>query len=157
MKIKLICFGKIKNSDLKSAISDFEKRIKHYVDFEVIELLEEKINNENNKSEIENALRKEASKLEKYLENKINIILDVDSKQYDSVEFSNIIKENITSWKQINFFIGSSYGFSDEIKNRFQYKISFSKMTFNHQIFRLMLCEQIYRSFCIINNIKYHK
>lgn len=158
MKIKIITFGKIKENSLKEMINLFSKRISHFCDLEIIELNEAKIDNENNSSDISIALKKEAEMLLKYVKNcPFNIVLDINGKHLDSLEFADLIDKNIKSLKQINFIIGSSYGIDDSIKQLCQYKLSFSKMTFNHQIFRLMLVEQIYRAFTIKNNIKYHK
>ncbi len=157
MKIKLICFGKIKDQNLKNIINDFVKRINFYYDFEIIELNEEKINNEDDKSQIKIALDKEYEKIVKYLNQNLNILLDVKSNSYTTEEFHEFIFKKNYLVNQINFFIGSSHGFSDLLKNAVKNKISFSKLTFNHQIFRLMFCEQLYRICCIEQNKKYHK
>lgn len=157
MKINLICFGKIKDNNLKNCIDTFIKRIKHFTNFDIIELNEEKIDDESNLSLIEIALEKEFHKIQKYLLNSCNILLDVNGNEFDSIQFANFLDKKMTNNKQINFFIGSSFGFAKSFKNQNHYKISFSKLTFNHQIFRLMFLEQIYRAFCINNNIKYHK
>ncbi|MDE5545102.1 MAG: 23S rRNA (pseudouridine(1915)-N(3))-methyltransferase RlmH [Malacoplasma sp.] len=157
MKIKIICFGKIKDQNLKTLIKDYLQKLNFFYKTEIIELLEEKIVNENNIGEIEAALKKESLKLISFLEDGFNILLDVNSKQLDSIGFAKLINEKINYSKNINFFIGSSYGVDSSIKEKFNYKISFSNLTFNHQIFRLILLEQIYRAFTIIKNIKYHK
>lgn len=157
MKIKIICFGKIKDSSFNSIIDLFSKRIKTFINFEIIELNEIKICNENNKNEIDIALKKEKDILKRFFENSsYNIICDINSQEYDSIQFSKMIS-NLQNKKIVSFYIGSSHGFDDEIKQKADLRISFSKLTFNHQIFRIILLEQIYRGFTIIKNIKYHK
>lgn len=158
MKIKIICFGKIKDSSLQTLIKNYLKKITQFTKIEIIELPDEKIVNENNNGEIQNSLKKESNKIISFLnENDFNVLLDINSKLLDSIAFSKLIKEKVNISKNINFFIGSSYGIYPEIKEIFNYKMSFSPLTFNHQIFRLLILEQIYRAFTIINNIKYHK
>lgn len=158
MKIKIICFGKIKDNSLKEMILLFTKRISYFCEIETIELNEAKITNENSESEIKVALDKEYQMLLKHLKDKnCNILLDLQGKKIDSIKFAQILDENIKKFKLINFIIGSSYGFDNKVKTLCHYQISFSDLTFNHQIFRLMLLEQIYRGFTIANNIKYHK
>ena len=157
IKIKIIAFGKIKDASLNEIIKNYSSRINHFCNLQIIELNESKIKDESKNSEILIALKEEAKQIEKHLKDSFNILLDVKSKKIDSIQFSNIIKNNLDKWIIINFFIGSSYGFDEQIKDKFNLKISFSDLTFNHQIFRLLLLEQIYRSFTIIKNIKYHK
>lgn len=157
IKIKIIAFGKIKDASLNEIIKNYISRINHFCNLQIIELNESKIKDESKNSEILIALKEEAKQIEKHLKDSFNILLDVKSKKIDSIQFSNIIKNNLDKSININFFIGSSYGFDEQIKDKFNLKISFSDLTFNHQIFRLLLLEQIYRSFTIIKNIKYHK
>lgn len=157
MKIKIICFGKIKDNNLTILINNFISKINHFINISIVELSEEKINNESSKGEIEEALKKESQKLDIYLKNSFNILLDINGIETDSIKFSDMINKNLTSSKDIYFFIGSSHGVSGLIKSRFDLRVSFSKLTFNHQIFRLLLLEQIYRAFSIIKNTKYHK
>ncbi|MDE5767190.1 MAG: 23S rRNA (pseudouridine(1915)-N(3))-methyltransferase RlmH [Malacoplasma sp.] len=157
MKIKIICFGKIKDVNLKTIIDNYLEKLNFFYKTEIIELSEEKIVNENNLGEIETCLKKESFKLIPFMRNEFNILLDINSKQLDSIGFAKLINEKINHSKNLNFFVGSSYGIDSAIKEKFDYKISFSNLTFNHQIFRLILLEQIYRAFTIIKNIKYHK
>ncbi|MDE6894438.1 MAG: 23S rRNA (pseudouridine(1915)-N(3))-methyltransferase RlmH, partial [Malacoplasma sp.] len=155
--IKIICFGKIKDANLKVLINEYLQKLNFFYKTEIVELSEEKIVNENNLGEIETCLKKESFKLIPFIENGFNILLDINSKQLDSIGFAKLINEKINYSKNINFFVGSSYGIDSTIKEKFDYRISFSSLTFNHQIFRLILLEQIYRAFTIIKNIKYHK
>lgn len=160
MKINIITFGKSKDVNLDKTINEFYKKISHFINIHEINIDNELIKNENNNSEIEKALLNESKKLEKYFSNNsFNIVLAIEGKQMDSIEFSNKINNILcdSQYKQINFIIGSSFGIHHSIKEKANILISFGKMTFNHKIFKLMLLEQIYRSFTIIKNINYHK
>ena len=144
--IKVICFGKIKEAYLKDLINDYENRISKYHKFEIIEL---KDNDD---------IKKETSELLKYYNSKdYNIALCIDGKSYDSVSFAHHLDNLFNYNSTLTFIIGGSYGLSDDVKKLSNYKLSFSKMTFPHQLFRVMLLEQIYRSFKILNNETYHK
>ena len=97
-----------------------------------------------------------------YILKKINtksyiITLEIDGKELTSIELSNLVDNSITNYGDITFIIGGSYGLDDSIKRISNYKLSFSKLTFPHQLFRLVFLEQLYRSFKILNNEKYHK
>lgn len=160
MKINIITFGKSKDVNLDKTINEFYKKISHFINIYEINIDNELIKNEDNNSEIEKALLNESKKLEKYFtNNSFNIVLAIEGKQMDSIEFSNKINNILcdSQYKQINFIIGSSFGIHHSIKEKSNISISFGKMTFNHKIFKLMLLEQIYRSFTIIKNINYHK
>ncbi len=155
MDIKIITIGKIKEKYINEGINIFIERIKHYSKIEIIELKET-----NNKSIKENIILETNTII-----NKINnfynyqvIILDIKSKIMDSINFSEIIRNNKDlGTGKILFVIGGSNGFSKEIyKSKFTF-ISFGRLTFPHQIFRMILLEQIYRSFKIISNEEYHK
>lgn len=157
MKIKLVCFGKIKDKQMSLLIERFKSKINHFISFEIIELSEEKISNEQEKGLVEKALELEALKLEKYFQNSTNVFLDITGKQLDSLELASYVNRKMNLSKDIHFYIGSSHGFAKSLKEKKCESISFSNLTFNHQLFRLMFCEQLYRVFCILNNIKYHK
>lgn len=144
--IKIICLGKIKEDYLISMIEDYKKRINKYHKLEIIELKDE------------NDLEKEKKSIEKYISNQdYVIVLDIDGKNIDSVSLSNKIEETFNHYGTITFIIGSSYGIHKDIKEKADYRLSFSKMTFPHGLFRAILLEQIYRSFKIMNNETYHK
>lgn len=150
--IKIICVGKIKEKYLKDAIEEYEKRLSKYTKLEIIELQD--INNDN----INIILEKE----KELILNKINekdyvITLEIEGKELSSVELSNKIDNIFLTNSNIAFIIGGSYGLHNEIKQRSNFKLSFSKLTFPHQLFRVMLLEQIYRSYKILNNESYHK
>ena len=143
--IKIICVGKIKESFYRDAIFEYLKRLSKYHKVQIIEVADSNI-----KLEKELILKK--VDLKDYI-----ITLEIEGKQIGSVEFSNLIDKTLISNSNITFIIGGSDGLDDEIKNLSNYKLSFSKMTFPHQLFRVVLLEQIYRAFRIINNESYHK
>lgn len=149
--IKIICIGKIKEKFYRDAIEEYKKRISKYSKLEIIEL-------EDISDNIETTLRKERDLILNKLNDKDYIItLEIDGNNIDSIELSNKINNTLINNPNITFIIGGSYGLHEDIKNRSNYKLSFSKMTFPHQLFRVMLLEQIYRSFKILNNETYHK
>ncbi len=150
--IKIICIGKIKEKYLNDAISEYKKRITKYHQIEIFEL--EDVSLPDKKI----ILKKEAEKLLKILNKKDYLItLELEGNQITSEEFANKISQTFLENSNITFIIGGSYGLDEEIKKLSNYKLSFSKMTFPHQLFRVILLEQIYRAFKIINNEEYHK
>jgi len=150
--IKIIVLGKIKEQYLKDIISDYVKRISKYTRLEIVELDDYKDN------DVKVCLTKEKELILKKLSDKDNlVILDINGKEMDSIEFSKFIEKELSFNSNITFLIGSSNGIDESIKSLTNKKISFSKMTFPHGLFRSMLLEQIYRSFKILNNETYHK
>lgn len=150
--IKIICVGKIKEKFMQEAIKEYEKRITKYTRIKIIEV--EDFNN-NNEQVIKD---KEKEKILKYIDSKDYVItLEIEGKQLTSTELSEKIESVLNIKPNITFIIGGSYGLDDEIKNISNFKLSFSKLTFPHQLFRVILLEQIYRSYKIINNESYHK
>ena len=150
--IKIICVGKIKEAYLKEAIEEYKKRLSKYTKLEIIELQD--INNNN----INIILEKEKELiLNKISEKDYVITLEIEGKELSSIELSNKIDNILITNSNITFIIGGSYGLHEEIKLRSNFKLSFSKLTFPHQLFRVMLLEQIYRAFKINNNETYHK
>lgn len=150
--IKIICLGKIKEKYFNDAIKEYEKRLSKYTKLEIIELNDEKDN------DIKVCLQKEKVSILNHIKEKDNIIiLDIEGKEYTSLELSNFLEKELTINSNITFLIGSSNGLDEEIKKLTNKKISFSRLTFPHQLFRIILLEQIYRSFKIINNEAYHK
>ena len=147
--IKVICVGKIKEKFFKEAIKEYEKRLSKYTKLEIIE-----VNDEANG----NILDKEKNSIFKYVNEKDYVItLEIEGKMLSSIELSDKINQTLIINSNIVFIIGGSYGLHDDIKKRSNYKLSFSKLTFPHQLFRIFLLEQIYRSFKIINNESYNK
>ena len=150
--IKIICLGKIKEDFFKDAEKEYLKRLQKYTKLEIIELEDEK------DKDIKVCLSKEEQLIKKSIKDKDNLVLlDIKGKEYTSTEFSNFINKELTENSNITFIIGSSNGVSEVIKRLAKKKVSFSKLTFPHQMFRIILLEQIYRSFKIINNESYHK
>ena len=150
--IKIICVGKIKENFYKEAEKEYLKRLSKYTKIDIVEIPDQ------NDQDINYALTKEKDLILKNIKDKDNIIiLDIKGKDYTSEGFSNFINDELTYNSNITFIIGSSNGLSDEIKKLASKSISFSKMTFPHQLFRIILLEQIYRGFKIINNESYHK
>ena len=143
--IKIICIGKIKEKFYRDAIEEYMKRLSKYHKVEIIELLDSNI-----KQEKELILKKIDSK--DYI-----ITMEIEGKQLTSIELSEMLDKTFLNYSNITFIIGGSDGLDDEIKNLSNYKLSFSKLTFPHQLFRVILLEQIYRSFKILNNETYHK
>ena len=143
--IKIICVGKIKEKYLRDAIDDYMLRLTKYHKIIIVEL------DDSNKKE-------EADRILKNINYKDYVItLDIEGNQITSTEFANKIDNLFISYPNITFVIGGSYGLDKSVKDRSNYSLSFSKFTFPHQLFRVILLEQLYRNFKILNNETYHK
>ena len=155
MKIVLLSVGKTSNDYVKAEFGSYVKRLSHYIDFESIEI--PNIKNSKNLSKIE-LKRKEGRTIIRFmLPNDYVILLDENGVNLNSIDFSKKMqKYMLNSYKRIVFVIGGAFGFSNEIYDLSNEKLSLSKMTFSHQMVRLFFIEQLYRSFTIINNEKYH-
>lgn len=154
MKIKLIVVGKTDESYLKEGIDVYLKRLKHYILFEVITLKDVTLGKKTNLS-----IQKEQEGtliLGKINANDFVVLLDEKGPQYTSVGFSDYLQKRMNAGNDLVFVIGGPYGFSEEIYNRSNAKISLSKLTFSHQMVRLFFVEQIYRAFTILKGEKYH-
>ncbi|MBS7021208.1 MAG: 23S rRNA (pseudouridine(1915)-N(3))-methyltransferase RlmH [Firmicutes bacterium] len=150
--IKVICVGKVKESFYRDAIIEFQKRLSKYTKLEIIEVSD--VTGQN----LDENMRKEAQAIEKYIGQKDYVItLEIDGKQMTSPELATKIDQIFQTNSTITFIIGGSYGLDTSIKNRSHFALSFSKMTFPHQLFRVILLEQIYRAFKIMNHESYHK
>ena len=158
MKIKIIAVGKIKENYLKEGISEYITRLSPYAKVEIVELPDSKVKDDS-PSDILRVINEEGERiLSKIKDGEYIINLDLNKKEFDSIEFSKFIeKKMVEAGASLTFVIGGSYGLSDKVKARANYSISLSKMTFLHQMTRLILLEQIYRSFKILNNEIYHK
>ena len=159
MKFKLIVVGKVKEKALKNLIDEYLKRLSGYVTIEVKEFDDELIKSNPSNGEIEVVRKKESEKILKNITPKDHLVLfDLKRKEFTSEEFAIFMKQKIDKYNgRLVFAIGGSYGFDETIKERADDYISLSKMTFPHQLFRLIVLEQIYRSFKINNNEVYHK
>lgn len=150
--IKIICVGKIKEKFYRDAICEYEKRLSKYTTVSIIEVPDEGMLDE------KTTIKKETEKIEKLITRKDYIIvLDINGKQISSIEFADKLDSIYNNYSNITFVIGGSYGLSEEFKSQANYRLSFSKMTFPHQLFRVILLEQIYRCYKINNNESYHK
>ena len=159
MKIRIMCIGKIKEAFLKEGINEYLSRLKPYCKLEIIEVDDEPIRDNPNSSDIKKAIDKEGERILKKLKNTDYLIsLDLNKKELNSETFAVFLMKKIEiSNSNLTFVIGGSYGLSDSLKQRANDSISLSQMTFTHQMTRLILLEQIYRSFKILNNEVYHK
>ncbi len=159
MEIRIICVGKVKLQEMKQLIANYEEKISHFNKISIVELNESTFKQESTEN-INKAMKDEANLIEPYLASSFNIALCIEGTQLSSEGLAQKIGQvftNNTSCKAINFIIGGSYGIHQSIKDQVDYKLSFSKMTFPHQLMRVILLEQIYRAFCINKNISYHK
>ena len=159
MKIKLICVGKLKEKYLVAGIAEYLKRLQSYCKVEVYEVSDESIPDNCSLANEMIIKSKEGRKiLDKIKQDDYVILLDVAGKQLDSVALSKQMENCMVSGKStIDFVIGGSLGHGQEILDRANFRLSFSKMTFPHQLMRLILVEQIYRAFKIMKNESYHK
>ena len=159
MNITIITVGKLKEKYLKDAIDEYSKRLSRYCKLDIIELPDEKTPDNASAKEEEAIKEKEGQNiLSKIKDNMFVIAMDLGGKQLSSEEFSDYIDNlGVTGNSNIAFIIGGSLGISKAVLNRANYKLCFSKMTFPHQLFRVMLLEQIYRNFRIMKGEPYHK
>lgn len=150
--IKIICVGKIKEAFFRDAIDEYKKRLSKYTAVEIIEVQDEGLTDQ------KTAIKKESEKILKVVNQKDFIItMEIEGKELSSQELASKIDNIFNINNNITFIIGGSYGLSDEVKQLSNFKLSFSKLTFPHQLFRIILLEQIYRAFKINNNESYHK
>ncbi len=155
MNVNIICVGKIKEKYIQDGINEFLKRMQAFAKVNICEVKEDGNDKDRNIS-----IKKESSEIIKILEKNrgYSILLDISGNFYSSEEMSKTIENiGIAGTNTINFIVGGSYGVSDEIRKISNLRLSFSKMTFPHQLMRLILLEQVYRWYGIINNNKYHK
>lgn len=159
MKVKIICVGKLKEKYLVDGIKEYMKRISGYADIEMIEVADERIPDRASLAEEIIVKAKEGRKiLDKVKQDDYMILLDVKSQEMDSVTFSKHIEQCMIDGKStIDFVIGGSLGHGEEVLARANMRLSFSQMTYPHQLMRLILVEQIYRAFKIMKNETYHK
>lgn len=159
MKITIITVGKLKEKYLKDAIAEYSKRLSKYCKLEIVEVADEKTP-ENASEVVEDAIRsKEAERILKYVkEDAFVITLEIAGKQLTSEEFADKIEQlGVRGISHIIFVIGGSIGLGKEVLAKSDFALSFSKMTFPHQLMRVILLEQVYRSFRIISGEPYHK
>lgn len=159
MKITIVCVGKIKEKFYRDALAEYTKRLSRYCSLSITEVADEKTKEQ--ASDVECAIIKDREGeriLKSIREDGYVIALAIDGKNLDSVELSKKIENlALTGKSNLYFVIGGSLGLSDEVMKRADYKLSFSRMTFPHQLMRVILLEQIYRCYRIINREPYHK
>lgn len=158
-QISIVCVGKLKEKFYIEAFEEYSKRLKGLCSFSCVELQEIRLGDSPSQKEIESALDKEAEKIRSVIpQNSFCIALCVEGKSISSEKLSQLISDRAMSGKpDIAFIIGSSYGLSEKLKNVCDYKLSMSALTFPHHLARIILAEQIYRAYKIMEGSKYHK
>ena len=156
VKVKVIAVGKVKEKYYSEALNEYAKRLSRYCDIKIVEVKEENFLKEPNESQKLEILKLEAEHIKKEIKGYL-MVTAIEGKKFSSVDFSKKIDsiKNVNS--EISIVIGGSYGVDDSIKQMAQEKISFSDMTFPHTLFRVLILEQLYRAFSILNDGKYHK
>ena len=155
MKIKLLAIGKTDDKNLSALIQTYQNRLKHYIKFE-FEIIPD-LKNAKNLSEAQQKEKEGELLLKKLQPTDQVLLLDDKGKDFTSLEFSKFLQKKMNSGiKTLVFIIGGPYGFSDAVYKKAQGKVSFSKMTFSHQMIRVFVVEQIYRAFTILKNEPYH-
>lgn len=158
LKVKLITVGNLKEEYLREAAAEYEKRLGAFCRFELVQLKEERLSEQPSAGEIRTALEREAQKISEQVPSSAYLIaLCVEGKQLSSEELAEKIEAISMDKSEICLVIGSSYGLSDSVKQRADMRLSVSKLTFPHQLMRVILLEAIYRAFNIQRGTKYHK
>lgn len=159
MKITIVCVGKIKEKFYRDALAEYTKRLSRYCSLTIMEVADEKTKEQASETECAIIKDREGERILKSIRDDGYVIaLAIDGKPLDSVELSEKIdKLGLSGKSNVYFVIGGSLGLSDAVMKRADYKLSFSRMTFPHQLMRVILLEQIYRSYRIINHEPYHK
>lgn len=158
LNVNIICVGKLKESYLREAIEEYSKRMKPLCKLSIIELPEERVGDNPFAAEIQKTVSAESDRiLQKVGKGDYVVAMCVEGKNLSSEELSSKIEEIGMISGSVDFIIGGSWGLSDTLKSRADFKLSMGKMTFPHQLFRVMLIEQIYRAFQISKGTKYHK
>ena len=156
MKINVVCVGKIKEKYYEEAVNEYVKRLGRYAKVTIKEVKEVNFNSEPTDKDILDILNREGEEIKKNLTGTV-AVLAIEGKHYSSVEFSKFISSVKDKSGELTLVIGGSYGIADSVKALADYKISFSNMTFPHTLTRVILTEQLYRAFNILNEGKYHK
>lgn len=159
MKITIITVGRLKEKFYREAVAEYEKRLGRYCKLEILQVEDEKTPDKASETEEDLIRKKEADRILKLLrEDACVVTLEIAGKMYDSEEFAHIIEQKQTSGiSHIQFVIGGSLGLHEEVCKKADLAVSFSKMTFPHQLMRVVLLEQIYRAYRIIQGEPYHK
>ena len=158
MNVNVVCIGSLKESYLKEAEKEYLKRLKKYGKFNVFEIKESKLPKLASNKDIDNVLEDEASKILPYLDNAFVIALAIEGKMFSSESITEKLSSlQIYGDSKVVVVIGGSHGLSTSVKQKANLLWSFSELTFPHQLMRVVLLEQLYRSMKILNNEPYHK
>lgn len=159
IKVTVIAVGKLKEKYLRDACAEYLKRLGVYAKVNVVEVNEERCSDNPSGTEIENVKQKEGQRIvAKIPKGSFVVPMCIEGTQYSSEDFAKKIEATAVAGDgDITFIIGGSFGLSDEVKSLGKLKLSFGKLTLPHQLMRVVLLEQIYRAFSILNNSKYHK
>ncbi len=159
LNVNIICVGKLKEKFLTEAVKEYSKRLSAFCKLSITELDETKLPEKAGESVIASALKSESEKiLAKTSKDSYVIAMCIEGKMYSSEDFSKLIdRVSVEGKSHVDIIIGSSFGLSDEVKKRADLRLSVSPMTFPHQLFRVMILEQVYRAFQISTGGKYHK
>lgn len=157
--VNLIAIGKLKESYLRSAVDEYSKRLGAFCKFNIIELSEQRLSDNPSESQTLSCLEAEGRAISSHIvKGSYTVAMCIEGRMMSSEELAQLFESIAQSGKStVNFIIGSSFGLSDEIKKQADTRLSMSRMTFPHQLARVMLSEQIYRAFSINSNMKYHK
>lgn len=158
MKITIACVGKIKEKYFTDAINEYSKRLSRYVKLNIVEVPDEKAPESMSEAQVEQVKAIEGERILKVIDDSFVVVLAINGKKMTSEVFSDFISGTMVKGiSHITFIIGGSLGLSDKVIKRADYKLSFSDMTFPHQLMRVVLLEQIYRAYRIMKNEPYHK
>lgn len=158
LNVKFITLGTLKEAYLRDAAAEYEKRLGAFCRFELVQLKEERLSDDPSESEIKNALSKESEKILSLIPARAYVVaMCVEGKQLTSPELAEKLEEISARTSDVCFIIGSSFGLSDTVKQRADLRLSVSKLTFPHQLMRVILLETVYRAFNIQKGTKYHK
>ena len=158
LNVKFITLGTLKEAYLRDAAAEYEKRLGAFCRFELVQLKEERLSDDPSESEIKNALSKESEKILALIPARAYVVaMCVEGKQLTSPELAEKLEEVSARTSDVCFIVGSSFGLSDTVKQRADLRLSVSKLTFPHQLMRVILLETVYRAFNIQKGTKYHK
>ncbi len=158
LNVKFITLGTLKEGYLREAAAEYEKRLGAFCRFEMIQLKEERLSDDPSENEIKNALERESEKILTQIPPRAYVVaMCVEGKQLSSPELAQRLDDIMSRSSDVCFIIGSSFGLSDSVKQRADLRLSVSKLTFPHQLMRVLLLEAVYRAFNIQKGTKYHK
>lgn len=156
MNVKFVCVGSVKEKYFREALDEYYKRLTKFINLKVVEVKEEKLLKKPSPAEIEYVVEQESLRIISQLEGYV-ILCSPTGKNFSSIDFAKNLKKVESNFSTITFVVGGSYGVSDKMIRRANISLTFGSFTFPHQLFRVMLAEQVYRAYTIINHITYHK